>query len=267
MVVREDPDSAAALCIPQSQHAAISGQIARAWGSEEFPAPDPFEDVCEAAARHDDGMDDFDSEPDLDPDTGLPRDFMRMPLDRWLECWRHGPSIVAEDAPYAGILVSLHGVHLLGYRRLDQPGEAEAATTWLAEQEELREEWSGDAERDPETAPGLGSGKLERNRALIAAWDAMSLAVCMPRLPDAFEDVPGAEGLARIGMDVVDAGADPFDGPRVISVDPWPFSEPSVDLLARGRLLERRFEERAAMQEALAAAPLRTLSATLVPGG
>ena len=64
--------------------------------------PRPWEYVTEAAARHDDGMDDYDAEPELDPETGLPRSFMRMPLDLWLESWRQGPSIVAEDSPYAG---------------------------------------------------------------------------------------------------------------------------------------------------------------------
>ncbi len=266
MVVREDPDSAAALCIPQSQHAAVAGQMAAAWGNETFPVPEPRAEVLEAATRHDDGMDDFDAEPEIDPETGLPRDFMRMPLPVWLECWRRGPALVAEDSPYAGILVSLHGTGLLGYRRLDDPEEARIAADWVSEQEELREECAGDAERQPDVAPGLGGGALERNRALIWAWDAMSLGVCVPRLPDAYDDVPSAEGSVRIEFEEISERreGDPFTGVRTIAVDPWPFAADAVELEAQGRILDGRFEDRAAMQEALAGAEVRSLKAILV---
>ncbi len=267
MVVREDPDSARVLCIPQSQHAAVSGQLAEAWGNEEFPAPAPRLDVVEAADRHDDGMDDFDAEPELDTETGLPRDFMRMPLPVWLDCWSRGPALVAEDSPYAGILVSLHGVGLLGFRKLDDPGEAQLAAAWLAGQEELREEAAAEAERDPELAPGMGAAALERNRALVWAWDSMSLAVCIPRLPGSFDEVPAADGRAGIRFEeLADAReGDALTGRRTIAVDPWPFATGRVELAARGRLLSERFEDRERMQAALAAAETVTLAATLVP--
>ncbi len=267
MVVREDPDSAAVLCIPQSQHAAVAGQMAAAWGNDTFPTPEPRAEVLEAATRHDDGMDDFDAEPEIDPDTGLPRDFMRMPLPVWLECWRRGPALVAEDSPYAGILVSLHGTGLLGYRGLDDPDEARMATEWLAEQEELREEWAGDVERQPDVAPGLGGAALERNRALIWAWDAMSLGVCVPRLPGAYDDVPSAEGSVRIEFEETEERreGDPFTGRRTITVDPWPFAGDVVELEAHGRVLDGRFADRDAMQTALVAADMRQLRALLVP--
>lgn len=268
MVVREDPDSAAALCIPQSQHAALAGQLAAAWGNEVFEPFSPHAEVVEAATRHDDGMDDFDAEPELDPDTGLPRDFMRMPLDVWLGCWRQGPALVAEDSPYAGILVSLHGVGLLGYRRLDDPDEAAVAAVWTGEQEELREEAAHEVERDPEVAPGLGGGALERNRALIWAWDAMSLGVCVPRLPGVYDEVPAAGGSERITFEEVEGtrDGDAFTGTRTIAVDPWPFAGDTVELQARGRLLTERFEDRESMQAALVAAEVRVLRAVLVPG-
>ena len=270
MVIREDPDSADVLCIPQSQHAAISGRLAESWGGEAFPPPAPWEAVCEAAARHDDGMDDFDAEPELDPETGLPRGFMKMPLSRWLECWRRGPSLVAEDSPYAGILVSLHGCGLLARRRLRDEGERLEAADYLAEQEELREEWAGEVERDPAAAPGLGAAALAINRDLIVAWDAISLAVCMPRLPDSFDGVPGAEGPVRIDVFEDDGTAGESAGPpllreRSLRVDPWPFAQPAVELEAWGRVLSRRFDERAAMQAALAAAEPVALRAILLP--
>ena len=271
MVIREDPDSAEVLCIPQSQHAAISGRLAQAWGGEAFPPPAPWEAVCEAATRHDDGMDDFDSEPELDSETGLPRSFMRMPLDTWLDCWRRGPSLVGEDSPYAGILVSLHGCGLLARRRLHTEEERLEAADYLAEQEELREEWAGEVERDPHGAPGLGAIALAVNRDLMVAWDAISLAICMPRVPDSFEGVPSLEGPVRIEIYEDDGAVGEAPGPaltreRTFRMDPWPFAEPGVELEAWGRLLSERYTEREAMQAALAAAEPVPLRAILLPG-
>lgn len=258
------------MCIPQSQHAALSGRLAESWGGELFPPPVPWDAVCEAAARHDDGMDDFDAEPELDEETGLPRSFMKMPLDLWLDSWRRGPSLVAEDSPYAGIIVSLHGCGLLARRRLRTEEEREAAVEYLAEQEELRDEWAGVAERDPETAPGLGSGELATNRDLLVAWDAISLAVCMPRLPESFDGVPSLEGPTRLEIyedeDADDGVGTPLLRERTLRMDPWPFAVPAVELEVWGRVLAQRYTEREAMQEALAAAEPVPLRATLLPG-
>lgn len=262
MVIREE--STGFLCIPQSQHAAISGQIARAWGNEVFSPPAPRPQACLAAARHDDGMDDFDRRPDLDADTGLPRSFMRMPLPTWMECWRRGPSLVAADSPYAGLLVSLHGTGLLAYRRIrdDDRGQRRLAGEYRAEQERLRAEWIDRCREDPEASGYLDEGSLERNRRLLALWDAMSLAVCMPRLPDRFEGVPGpAEEDVTLTLEEV---GEPGAGEFLISVDPWPFSASEVPLAATGRPLAGRFEDEERMREALVAASPRTLAATLV---
>ncbi len=232
--------------------------------------PRPWEYVTEAAARHDDGMDDFDAEPELDPETGLPRSFMRMPLDLWLESWRQGPSLVAEDSPYAGILVSLHGCGLLEQRRLEDPRDRENAIDYLAEQEELREEWAGEVEREPEAAPGLGRELLETNRALLVAWDAMSLAVCMPNLPGSFGPVSSFDGGTEISFEEDTDAAEPVGPPllreKIIRVSPWPFSDVAVELEAWGRVLSERFEDRAAMQSALVAAEPVALRAVLLPG-
>ena len=231
MVVREDSGSPGTLCIPQSEHAGISGQIARAWGNARFGALEPREQVCLAAARHDDGMDEFDADPARDPETGLPLSFMRMPLGAWLECWRRGPSLVAAESPYAGLLVSLHGDYLLGYRRLD-PGDEDgrrALAAYRSEQRDLRSEWLAEAAAEP-AARGLSDpAAIERRRKLIEIWDAMSLAVCMPRLPDSFGAVPAA-GSETVTIAMREAGE------GLVAVDPWPFAPGELALEATGRL-------------------------------
>ena len=128
--------------------------MAAAWGNETFPAPEPRAEVLEAATRHDDGMDDFDAEPEFHPETGLPRDFMRMPLPVWLECWRRGPGLVAEDSPYAGILVSLHGTGLLGYRVSTTPTRRGWRPSGSPSRRSCARSAAGDVERQPDVAPG-----------------------------------------------------------------------------------------------------------------
>ncbi len=54
MVLRRDEHGV--LAIGQASHAWISGQMARAWGNEQFGPLEPYEEVCLAAEQHDVGM-------------------------------------------------------------------------------------------------------------------------------------------------------------------------------------------------------------------
>jgi hypothetical protein len=204
-------------------------------------------------------MDGFDDDPTLDPETGLPPSFMRMPLGAWLECWRWGPSLVAAESPYAGALVSLHGDHLLGYRRIDPGDEAgrEAVAAYRDEQRRLRSRWLTQAGREPRLGRLSDPTAIERSRKLIEIWDAMSLAICMPRLPDSFEGVPAEGSPATIEMREAGEG--------LVEVDPWPFAAGELAVAASGRRLAGPFGDRERLRAALAAAEPETLAAMLVP--
>ena len=97
-------------------------------------------------------------------------------------------------------------------------------SSYLAEQEELREEWAGEVEREPEAAPGLGRELLETNRALLVAWDALSLAVCMPNLPGSFGPVASHEGGTEISFEEDTEAMEPVGPPvlreKIIRVSP-----------------------------------------------
>ena len=267
MIVRDahpgEPDGH--LCIPQADHAAVAGQLARAWGNQSFPPPRPRADVCLAATRHDDGMAPYDAAPALDPERGLPVGFMRMALEPWLECWRRGPAAVAADSAYAGLLVSLHAEYLLGFRSLaesDDEGRATVAA-YRAEQQRLRSELLEGLRAEGFAAVDLSPGRIERNRRLLEVWDAMSLAVCMPRLPESFADVPAEPSPLRLEMREI-GPSDPPTG-MVVEVDPWPFSGAEVLLTATGRRLRGTFQDRESLRAALAAAEPEQLAVALVP--
>jgi hypothetical protein len=200
MVLREEPDGSV-ICIGQPAHAFLSGQMARLWS----PRPEPFEEVCLAATQHDAGMADWDADPELNPDTGLPLSFMQMPLETHLRLWSHAPHRVLTQSRYAAVLVSMHGTALYEMRDLDRlsAGEAEAVRSYLAEQRALQEQLS----------EGFDSGRLRENQRLIWTLDFLSLGLCLRWWGKTVNGVTLEEDTIR----------------------PWPFIDDQVDLFVDGR--------------------------------
>jgi hypothetical protein len=253
MVLREDGD--AIVAIGQPAHAWLSGQLARAWGNDRFPAPQPREEVCLAAEQHDIGMAAWDAEPRANPETGRPLSFMEMPTEAHLELWTRAPRLALVQGRYAALLVSLHGTLLYEHRDLSRMPEEtrRAVEAYRADQRELQDELVRSLGEDPRYAPHVEPEALERNRRLVAAWDAISLMLCMRNLPYT------VERPERIELTGADA-----EGARV-RLEPWPFAAERLVVRCEGRRLEGRFQSDVALREALAAAPWRTLEFELVP--
>jgi uncharacterized protein DUF3891 len=253
MVLREDGD--AVIAIGQPAHAWVSGQLARAWGNDRFPAPEPREEVCLAAEQHDIGMAAWDAEPRVNPETGRPLSFMEMPTSVHLELWTRAPRLALVQGRYAALLVSLHGTLLYEYRDFSSAPEEtrRAVNAYRADQWDLQDGLVRSLREDPIYAPYVEGEALERNRRLVAAWDAISLMLCMGRLP---YTVAGAERMELTALD--------DEGVRT-RLDPWPFDGDRLLVRCEGRRLEGRFQTDAALREALAEAPWRTLEIELVP--
>ena len=207
MLVRPDGDGA--VCIGQMSHSWISGQMARAW-AEPF---EPYDEVCLAAELHDIGMAEWDLEPSLNPETGLPMAFTEMPIAVHSELWLEAPKSLVTTSVHAAALVSLHGTRLYELReRTPEVSEV------LRRQEEFRR--------------GLGFEReeLEPGSTLVWIWDYLSLAVLL-----------GWKGEVE-GLSV--------DGSHVT---PWPFRSPSLTVHCEARRLSGRFDDEREMQAALAA--------------
>jgi hypothetical protein len=236
-----------AMCVGQAAHAWISGQLARAWGNDRFAAPTPLHDVCLGAEQHDVGMAEWDLAPTLNAETGLPCSFLQMPLATHLELWSAAPHKVVSQSPYAALLVSMHGHALYARRDTTEPGpeDSGAIRSFLAEQEAFQRDVLDHLGEDPERA--------RRNQKLVWAIDFLSLALFMEQwIPD---DVPTPEGT--------DLHVAPADGG--ITVDPWPFSTPTVPVRCYGRRIEGGHATEAELHAALAAARWETLSFELAP--
>jgi hypothetical protein len=156
MLLRPDGDDV--LCIGQTSHAWISGQMARAW-ADPF---EPYEEVCLAAEQHDVGMAEWDLAPSLNTETGLPHGFTEMPFSVHSALWREAPKKLVSTSAYAAVLVSLHGSRLYEMRQAT-PEVAE----FLDWQERFRH-WLGFSRSD-----------LEANSTLIWIWDYLSLALLL----------------------------------------------------------------------------------------
>jgi hypothetical protein len=255
VILREDGD--AVIAIGQPAHAWISGQLAAAWGNDRFPAPEPLEEMRLGAEQHDLGMAAWDAEPRLNPDTGRPQSFLEMPTEVHLGLWTRAPRLALAQGRYVALLVSMHGTLLYEYRDWSRaPEETRAAVEeYRADQRRLREHLVESLRADPRYAEHVTPEALERNRRLVAAWDAISLMLCMNRLPYTVE-APERIELAALG-----------DGGARSRLDPWPFRADELVVRCEGRRLEGRFESDAEVREALHAAPWQTLEFELVRDG
>jgi hypothetical protein len=222
------PDGDDVIVIGQPAHAWLSGQLARAWGNERFPAPEPWEEVCLAAEQHDVGMAEWEQAPKLNPETGLPRSFMELELDDHLEIWWRAAPLVLQQSRYAALLVSMHGTALYERRR-----PSPRVTEFLEGQRAFQARLLADFDEE----------QVRRNQRLVWTWDSLSLGLLLDWAP--FE-------LGEVGVSVTDR-----------TLDPWPFRDRTVSLRCEGRRLSSRFDDEGAMREALAAAPWVTIELEL----
>lgn len=250
VIVLRHPDGHAA--VTQQAHAAMCGQLARAWGNERFGSLDPGDSVRLAAEQHELGMLEWDRTPALDPASGLPVTVSGMDLAAHLPLRLQGPERVRDLDPYAALLVSLH--HNSFYSKPPLVGllrrNGRQINTYLARsaefQQRLREELS--------TAPA----EVERNWRLVRAWDGLSHQLLDDRAPCTLDAVPTANG-AKAVLDLE------RDGDRAFTLDPWPFASERVVASAEASLLEGTYGDRESLREGLAAAPRIVLSYELVP--
>lgn len=237
------------LAIAQQSHAWISGQLARAWGNDSFPSPEPWEEVCLAAEQHDVGMSAWDLEPTLNRETGLPHSFLEMPLEVHLRLWSAAPERLLSQSRYAALLVSMHGARLYRRRNVDElPVEqAEAVRSYLADQGLFQRRLIDSLAEDPLSEPWVNPPLLERNSQLIWIWDFLSLAVCLDWAPRIARAAPSAEGPRDIAIT-------PGPRPRTASLDRWPFPTPTLAVHCDARRLERRLESEDQLRGELARA-------------
>lgn len=248
------------LAIGQPSHAWISGQLARAWGNDQFPAPEPYEEVCLAAEQHDIGMAGWDLHPTHNPDTGLPHSFTEMPVNVHVELWRAGPRRLLRQSRHAALLASRHGARLYERRDLTrlEPSDAQQVRQFLEEHRSFQEGLLRSLRADPATSAEVAPELVSRNSDLVWTWDSLSLAICLNWAPTKLRAVPAAHGPTDISLS-------PSGGPQELTLDPWPLRAASLTVRCEAQRLGSGVDTQAALEHALASAPWETLEFTLVP--
>jgi hypothetical protein len=270
MIVQEQGDQL--ILIRQTDHAVLSGFLAREWGNELFQRPAPFESLHLAASEHDNGWREWELQPHIDPKTRLPFSFMSIPTETHIELYQRGIERVVKSDRYAGLLVSMHASGLYDRARATIPGfsakyvkstEAELVNGFLQALKLQQLRLKVDL-RAGGTGKDLVQEKpLERNSRRMEALDRLSLYFCMNTTPhDAtIENVPVDEQGSEVDWELRPAGA------NVVSLGPYPFRrEPlQVSILVR-RVPKRLYNDSLDFQRTLARAPYTALSYTLHAG-
>jgi Protein of unknown function (DUF3891) len=233
MLFRTEPSGV--LAISQPTHAWISGQILRAW-DEALAKP-----LLLAAEQHDIGWLDWETAPTFNPETGRPHLFREIGAAVHSPMWRQGVErALGAWGAHVALLVSRHGGVI--YRRYTDrhrisEADAAAAQAYLETQAPLEAAWA--------KMLGLDAATLQKQTALVALSDTLSLALCGELKTPIEVEAPKASG----GMETLSLRERPghsFD----FVLSPWPLSKDVLDVEGEARALPAagRFADEAAMR-------------------
>jgi uncharacterized protein DUF3891 len=240
MIVRDAGD--AWQIVLQTDHAELSGQLARAWTQQ----GERFASVEIAARRHDDGWAVWERMPGLEPGGERPRNFLDVQVLSHLAFYRAAIAAVTDHDPYAGLLVSMHGAGIYRHRYGRDPG---LELTFAGEMKEQVDAFVAEQEADyGRRAAEVGVDEERRwaDYELLQAFDRLSLYFCM-------RDVEGGEAAELDGLRLEPLGA------WRVRLEPYPFTGSSARFeLLRRVLPKRAWGEDEFREEFFASAPVRT---------
>jgi hypothetical protein len=121
MIVRALPGGW--LVVRQADHARLAGEMIALVRRAELVAHRRRRELLRAVAEHDNGWWEEDAAPRLDPATGGPLDFRRLPESARCELWPRGVERYAADEPYLAALVAGHFLRVAPAVALGPGGE------------------------------------------------------------------------------------------------------------------------------------------------
>ena len=229
MIIR--PLGASELLITQPDHAALAARILGAWEEDALRRSPRRREILLAVGEHDNGWQEVDAAPLLDPATGRMLDFTEAPADVRQAVWPRGVERLSAASSYAAALVAQHAIHIYGRWRDDDGWQSFFAVMQEARNRELHR-----ARQSLED--------LLADYQFVRIGDLISLAFC-----NGWTDVED-DGFGRTVR---------FDRSRV-AVTPNPFGGNAVPIEVTGREMPAgRFASDAEARRAFAAAPSKTL--------
>jgi hypothetical protein len=269
MIIQQTNDPM--MVIRQTDHAILCGFFARELGNDLFRRPEPFSSFCLAAAEHDNGWQEWEMAPAVDPKSFAPYTFMSVPTDEHVALYQRGIDRVVKSDLYAGLLVASHCMGLYDRAKATMPGysakyvkaqEQHHANDFVQRLRLQQLRLKVDLRNDPAAKAFTDEKLITANIQRLAALDRLSLYFCLGADHDTTIDgVPMDDNGEDADWELRSAGGNEF------TLDPYPFRREPLEfaLLAR-RLPRRRYMDDADLQTVLSAAPFFQLKFTLRPG-
>jgi hypothetical protein len=259
------------LVIRQTDHAILSGFLARQWGNECFRRPDMFESFCLAAREHDNGWAEWELQPRVDPKTRMPYTFMSIPTEEHIALYQRGIDRIVQVDPYAGLLVSIHCAGLYDRARATLPGfsakyvkssELQIVNECMLRLKAQQLRLKADLRMNPATKSLAEEESLERSARMLEALDRLSLYFCLRPPEDAsIEAVPANEEGGEVDWELRVGAA------NNITLAPYSFRRTplSISILAR-KVPKRLYGDQADFHRELSQSSYFALQYTLKAG-
>lgn len=266
MILQQQSDPLVA--IRQTDHAFLAGFFAREYGNEVFTRPQPSSSFCLAVAEHDNGWQEWELDPGVDPKSFLPYTFMTVPTDEHIALYQRGIDRVVKVDLYAGLLVAAHCMSLYDRTRATIPGysakyvkseDQQKANDFVQRLRLQQLRLKVDLRNNPATKPFIDENLIKANSLRLDTLDRLSLFFCLGASEETTIDaVPLNDDGKEIDLFVRPAGHNQF------TIDPYPFRRDPLDfaILAR-RIPKRRYSDQVDLQRVLAGAPFYNICYTL----
>ena len=270
MIIQEQGDHL--ILIRQTDHAMLAGFFARNLGNKLFNRPEPFESFCLAAAEHDNGWNEWELLPQIDPKTFTPYNFMSIPTEEHIALYQRGIERVVRVDHYAGLLVSMHCAGLYDRTRATMPGfsakyvkssESQLVSDFLQRLRLQQLRLKVDLRADPIMKAYADDHSLQANLQRLEALDRLSLYFCLAPLDGSTIDaVPVNGNGSEADWDLQPAGN------SFVTLQPYPFAKDplEISILAR-RVPKRPYADQNEFHKILAQAPYYAINFTVTADG
>ncbi len=221
--------------VTQPDHARVAAEILTLWRADGLPDHPRRAELLFAVREHDNGWQEADAAPRVNPRTGEPYDFLDLPDQLRLELWERACARYANDRPGAAALIIRHALYL--HRdRTEQEG-------WSGPLAALEERLDERLE-----AAGLERADLECDHRWLRLADAISLRAC-----------------GVLGDDFADSGTRVQRTDRGLELDPFPLAGATTFTIPCRLIPDRRYTSDTDLTIELASSPWTELEFRLVP--
>jgi hypothetical protein len=223
------------LLVTQDSHLNLAAQFARHWGNERFEQPEPLFILRYLARNHDAGWPDFDWDPAVNPESGLPHTILSAPPALLAPVHLRNITRNHRFHPYAGLLSAMHikgfftsRLGMSTFVTINDFRERfpDVIEPLIQECDARIERYSEEVAQDAESAPWLQRDRVWANYRTLQILDQLSLYFCLGYTGESITltNAPVTESESA------DITIEP-KGDGVFTLDPYPLGEAPATVL------------------------------------